>query len=69
MTDREIIIGILTRAGIAWKVETETIWRVETENDIVVESKQGPNNLGYSGFFAVFSFNPDDSLKSIGVWE
>lgn len=59
-TDRETLRAMLDRAGVIY---------TEDGLDLTVEAKAGPANEGYMGFVAVFTFDGDGSLKSVGAWE
>jgi hypothetical protein len=66
MDDRETLIEMLDRAGVAWE-ESED--QDGAASAIAVSAKTGDVNLGYSGFFTHFGFNEDGSLKHMGAWE
>lgn len=65
MTDRELLIAMLDRAGVAWEVEG----RLDRPDIVVIEAQAGQKNEGYMGFVAKFHFAPNGALAKVGVWE
>lgn len=64
MNDLETIKEILTRAGVVYSESRDVAGACLT-----ITEGEGPKNLGYGGFMTQISFNPDDSLDSVGAWE
>lgn len=60
MTDKEIIIEMLKRAGYKVEVDEESSWRAK--NVVGIENI---NCYGHEDGSVGFSFNPDDSLCEV----
>lgn len=69
-TDKEKFIALMIEFGLTPKEEIEDgqFNRVEGTTNYTFETPQ-PKVVGYASSVAVFSFNPDDSFKEVGVWE
>lgn len=63
-SDRAVLSQMLTRAGIVWHDEPRP-----NEDQLVVEAKAGPKNVGYSGFLTCFYFDQEGKLEQMGAWE
>lgn len=62
MTDKETLINLFDKVGIVYTNDTKL-------NEITVEAKTGPKNLGYMCFLSAYSFDKEGNLLSVGCWE
>ena len=60
MTDLETMKAMLIKAGIDFNEETVVVPLPRTH--LTIEG-------GYSGFYSILSFNPDDSLEDVEAYE
>jgi hypothetical protein len=63
MTDRDVLIEMLDRAGVKWEDSAK-----EPGAAVIIEALTGPSNRGYNGFVAIFVFD-QGKLDRVGVWE
>ena len=66
MSDLDILHTMLTRAGVVFTVDRDG---KQGSTLVTAVAKEGPRNLGYSGFFVEWWFDPQGVLQSVGVWE
>jgi hypothetical protein len=66
MTDKEVFTSMLDKAGVVWSKGNN---QNEGEDDVVIETQTSPQNDGYNGFVAIFTFGENEQLLSTGVWE
>lgn len=64
MTHKEQLRKIFREAGIVVSEETDGIG-----HNLVIKAEAGPKNTGYGGFVTVLSFDEDDKLVEVGLWE
>ena len=78
MSDFETMRSMLDRAGVSYEVqergfedgEASQLEIRSTGNDSTDPAEDGRGkNRGYGGFFSVFSFTNDGSLRYVGIWE
>lgn len=69
MNDREILRAMFDRAGVVYDDEDEGELTVERLGGRKARWTAETTNLGYSGFFTVFTFNAEGALVSVGAWE
>jgi len=60
MTDKEMQIDIFKRAGVVF---------FEEPTRLEVTAKEGPNNLGYTGFVCEFVYDSEGKLLNVSVYE
>lgn len=67
MTDKDKLKALLDKAGIVYDVD---IFPPDEDGTYLeIEAKTGPNNGGYSGFSAVFSFDLFGNLRKVDIAE
>ena len=65
MTDKETLTSMFDRAKVKYSIDNIGMLEVCADGYMVDD---GPNQ-GYDEFYAVFKFDNDGSLQSVGVWE
>jgi len=69
MTDRETLITMFERAGVATGPESLSYPDDPDGPNRLRVGSEGASNDGYGGFYAEFSFDDDGALKTVGIWE
>ena len=64
-SDRDRLRSMLDRAGVIYRAVASQAGL----DEIIVEAKDSPKNLGYFGFHVVFEFNEAGELQTVGIWE
>jgi hypothetical protein len=59
---------MLDRAGVTHTVGPDAQGNAHP-GELIVYAKDGPRNVGYSGFMTTFSFDDSGNLLNVGSWE